>query len=174
MRRNNSIDNCKIYFVYKGGYFFSDTVHTEISPALNLSLGESPKATACISPPPIVRTPSPVAEENDSDSDSGSGSSRSCSNSPSTLPVQSRLVEEISESPPNKRKRYTVITCYHRPCSLSRGKAALGKLAVAQANREKERTLVEQTKQYIDKKSAECHMLPKKEISEEELRLLCL
>ena len=171
-RRNNSMQNCKIYFVYKGAFVFSDTVYTNIPPALKLSVAQSPKATARISPPPIECTPSPVAEE--SDSDSGSGSSRSHSNSPSTLPVKTKLVEIIADSPPPKRKRYTVITCYRRPRSVSQGKAALGRLAVAQANREKEKKLVEQTKQYIDKKSQEFYMLPKKEISGEELRLLCL
>ena len=103
-RKNNSMENCKIYFVYKGGYLFSDTVQTDIPSPLNLSLEESPKAVAHTSPPPIVRTPSPVAEENNSDSDSASGSSK--------LLIQSKLVEEISDSPPPKRKRYTVITCY--------------------------------------------------------------
>ena len=115
MRKNNSMENCKKKFVYKGGFVFCDTVQTDIPPPLNLSVRESTKATACTSPPPIVCTPSPVTEE--TDSDSGSGSSRSCSNSPSTLLVQSRLVEEMTDSPPPKRKRYTVITCYHTPHS---------------------------------------------------------
>ena len=163
-RKNNSMENCKIYFEYKGGYLFSDTVQTDIPSPLNLSLEESPKAVAHTSPPPIVRTPSPVAEENNSDSDSASESSK--------LPIQSKLVEEISDSPPPKRKRYTVITCYRTP--LSRGKVALGKLALVQANREKERQLVAHTKEYLAKKASELHIVPKTDISDAELRLLCL
>ena len=44
--KNNSMEHCKIFFVYKGSFFFSDTVQTDIPPPLNLSLGESPKAVS--------------------------------------------------------------------------------------------------------------------------------
>ena len=172
-RKNNSMEHCKIFFVYKGSFFFSDTVQTDIPPPLNLSLAESPKAAARTSPPPIVHPPSPVTQE--SESDSGSGSSRSHSNS--TLPVQSRVVEEMSDSPPPKRKRYTVITCYcnpRKPHSRSRAKAALDKLALAHSNREKEWQLIEQTKEYIHRKTVEVNKQPKNVISDEKLRLLCL
>ena len=145
-------------------------MQTDIPPTLNLSVGKSPKAAAHSSSPPIVCTPSPVTEE--TDSDSSSGSSQSCSNSFSTLPLQSRIVEEILDSPPSKRKRYTVVTCWHK--AHSRGKAALDKLALAQINREIEKKLVQQTKDYMQRKGAEVNMQPKKEISDEKLRPLCL
>ena len=33
MRKNNRMDYCKIFFVYKGGFVFCDTVQTDIPPA---------------------------------------------------------------------------------------------------------------------------------------------
>ena len=166
MRKNNSMEHCKIFFVYKGDFVFCDTVQINIPPLLNLSVEESPKATAHTSPPPIVHTPSPVTEE--TDSDSGSGCSPSHSNSLSILLVQSRLVEEVSDSPPPKTKRYTVITCYCTP--HSQGKAALDKLALVQSNHEKEQKIVQQTKEYMHRKAAAVNVQPKKEISGEQLR----
>ena len=50
----------------------------------------------------------------------------------------------------------------------------MDKLALAQPNHEKERKLVEQTKEYMHRKAAEVNVQPKKEISDKKLRLLCL
>ena len=50
----------------------------------------------------------------------------------------------------------------------------MGKLALAQVNHEKERQLVEHTKEYLAKKASELHIVPKTDISNAELRLLCL
>ena len=50
----------------------------------------------------------------------------------------------------------------------------MDKLALAQSNGEKEKKLVQQTKDYMHGKAAEVNVQPKKEISDEKLRLLYL
>ena len=50
----------------------------------------------------------------------------------------------------------------------------MDKLALAQSNHEKERKLIEQKKEYINRKTVEVNKQPKKEISDEKLRPLCL
>ena len=50
----------------------------------------------------------------------------------------------------------------------------MDKLALAHSNHEKERQLIEQTKEYIHRKTVEVNEQPKNVISDEKLRLLCL
>ena len=50
----------------------------------------------------------------------------------------------------------------------------MDKLALAQSNHEKEWKLIEQTKEYMNRKTVEVNEQPKNVISEEKRRLLCL